>query len=329
MTASAALTVAVTGPTGDIGKAFVRELERTAEVGRVLGMARRPFDPAAEGWAKTEYRQGDVLDRASVDALVDGADVVVHLAFIIFGSGEATRRINLEGSRNVFEAAIAAGVKRIVYTSSVAAYGFHTDHPNPITEDVPTRGSDHYYSAHKAELEEVLSALVEGTGVDLYVFRPCVVAGPTALAMVEEIPGWFRKAGGLRMVKPLVPDPGVPIQMVHEDDVATAMAAAVVGRGSPGAYNLAGEGTVTIGDVARAYGWRSFRIPAGSGRVAAEVVKRVPFMPAKARWVEAVKAPMLMDTTKARKELGWRPKHDAGETLRQTAEAARGRGLLP
>src|SRR5512134_3560063 len=92
------LTVAVTGPTGDIGRSVIRALERSPEVGRVLGMARRPFDPAAHGWRRTEYRRGDVLDPGSVEGLVAGADVVVHLAFIIFGRLEETREVNLRGS---------------------------------------------------------------------------------------------------------------------------------------------------------------------------------------------------------------------------------------
>ena len=93
-------------------------------------MARRPFDPAELGLRKTEYRQGDVLDRDAVDALVADADVVVHLAFIIMGGREESRRINLEGSANVFAAAAAQPrVQRLVYTSSVAAYGFHADNP--------------------------------------------------------------------------------------------------------------------------------------------------------------------------------------------------------
>jgi UDP-glucose 4-epimerase len=110
-------------------------------------MARRPFHPAAHGLRKAEYRQGDVLDPDAVAALVDEADVVVHLAFIIIGGGEEARRVNLEGSRAVFDAAAQAGVRRLVYTSSVAAYGFHPDNPTPLTEDVPARGTDdHPYS---------------------------------------------------------------------------------------------------------------------------------------------------------------------------------------
>src|SRR5580658_7972011 len=123
------LTVAVTGPTGEIGRAVVGALERSNEVGSVLGMARRPFDPAALGWKKVTYRQGDVLSPTAVAELVAEADVVVHLAFLIMGGPKETRAINLKGSRNVFEAAVAAGTKRLIYASSVAAYGFHGENP--------------------------------------------------------------------------------------------------------------------------------------------------------------------------------------------------------
>src|ERR1700724_1385087 len=93
------LTVAITGPTGDIGRALLRALDHAPEVERVLAMARRPFDPAEHGLTKTEYRQGDVLNRPELDDLFSGADVVVHLAFVIIGGLEETQRVNLEGSR--------------------------------------------------------------------------------------------------------------------------------------------------------------------------------------------------------------------------------------
>ena len=105
-------------------------------VTEVRGMARRPFDPEAKGLSKTTYVQGDVLDRAAIDRLVEGADVVVHLAFLIFGNPKQSREINLTGSRNVFEATAASGAKRLVYTSSVAAYGFHESNPLPLHEDL-------------------------------------------------------------------------------------------------------------------------------------------------------------------------------------------------
>ena len=274
------LTVAVTGPTGEIGLPLMAELERDPTVGAVRGMARRPFDPAAEGWEKVSYRRGDILDRGSLAALFDGADVAVHLAFAIFGGREETRRINLEGSRNVFEAAIEAGVKRLVYASSVAAYGFHAENPQPLTEDVPARGSESfYYSAQKAELEATLDDLLAGSEVDAYVFRPCIVAGPRATMLIEKVvegarlgdpvPALRRGLGRLPLPRPVLPDVGAPLQLVHHDDVARALAAAIAGSGEPGAYNLAGEGEVGIGDIARALGWRTVPVPGSRRRLSA------------------------------------------------------------
>ena len=154
-------------------------LERSREIGRVLGMARRPFDPARRGWKKVSYRRGDVLDQAAVASLVADADVVLHLAFVIMGGARESAAVNLVGSRNVFEAAAAAGAERLVYASSVAAYGFHRDNPQPLTEEVPARGSDgHYYSAQKAQVEELLQDTLAGSATAAYVFRPCIVGGP-------------------------------------------------------------------------------------------------------------------------------------------------------
>jgi len=333
------LTVAVTGPTGDIGKAFIRALEASSDIKRVIGMARRPFDPASEGWTKTEYQQGDVLDRASVDALVAEADVVVHLAFIIIGSIAESRPINLEGSRNVFEATADSNAKRLVYTSSVAAYGFYEDNPESLTEEVPARGTEeHPYSAQKAEVEEILQNTTGHTDLDVYVFRPCIVAGPTALTLIQEIPyvklgamvpDSIRKlAGSVPLVRPVIPDPGLPFQLVHEDDVASALLAAVLGKGYGGAYNLAADGDITMSDLARALGWYSVPIPDLAVDATVAIVSKLPLMPARASWITALRVPVLMDASKAREELLWEPQYDALDTLAATVQSARAKGLL-
>jgi UDP-glucose 4-epimerase len=333
------LKVAVTGPTGEIGKPLMSELEVRDEVGSVLGMARSPFDPAEEGWEKVTYRRGDILDRGSLAALFDGADVAVHLAFAIFGSREETRKVNLQGTRNVFEAAIKAGVKRLVYASSVAAYGFHPENPLPLTEDVPARGSEgFYYSAQKAELEDLLDELLLGSPVEAYVFRPCIVAGPRATMLIEQtveavrvgdpVPVLRKGIGKLPLVKPILPDPGTPLQLVHHDDVAQAMAAAIAGDGPPGAYNLAGEGEVRVRDIARALGWRWVPVPSPAVSVGTAAARRLKFVNSKLEWAIAADTPVLMDTTKARHDLGWKPQHDAQETLQETVVGAKGKGLL-
>jgi nucleoside-diphosphate-sugar epimerase len=328
------LTVAVTGPTGEIGRAVVAALERSREVGEILGMARRPFDPRERGWKKVVYRRGDVLDRRKVTRLVEDADVVIHLAFMIMGGANESRRVNLDGSRNVFEAAAQARVKRLVYASSVAAYGFHKDNPQPLTEDVIARGtSAHYYSAQKAEVEELLADALHGSRTKAYVFRPCIVAGPQAPLLIDSLPYTQiseRLPGpvlslleGVPILRPVLPDPGVPFQLVHHDDVASAMRAAVVGRGRPGVYNLAASGELTVSQLADELGWYSIPVPELAVDAVAEMVSRLGFLPAQAQWIAAFREPVIMSAAKARKELGWRPRHDALETLRETIRATR------
>jgi UDP-glucose 4-epimerase len=328
------LTVAVTGPTGEIGQAFVGALERSREVRRVLGMARRAFDPAARGWKKVVYRRGDVLDRAAVADLVRDADVVVHLAFLIIGGAEESRRVNLEGSRIVFEETASARVPRLVYASSVAAYGYHADNPQPLTEDVPARGSDgHYYSAQKAEVEAALHETLDAAATDAYVMRPCIVAGPDAPMLIDSLPytqisdrlprAVLRLLDGVPILKPVLPDPGVPFQLVHHDDVATAMRAAVLGRGPAGDYNLAGPGLLSVSKLAEELGWYSIPVPELAVDAVAEMIARIGFLPAQAQWISAFREPVVMDAAKARRELGWRPRYEALQTLRATIAAAR------
>jgi UDP-glucose 4-epimerase len=328
------LTVAVTGPTGEIGQAVVAALERTREVKQVLGMARKPFDPAAKGWKKVRYRRGDVLDRTAVRDLVEDADVVIHLAFMIMGGAQESRKVNLDGSRNVFEATADAGIERLVYASSVAAYGFHSENPQPLTEDVPARGTaEHYYSAQKAEVETLLRETFAHSATGAYVFRPCIVAGRDAPLLIDSLPysqvserlPWAvkRLLDGVPILRPVLPDPGVPFQLVHHDDVATAMRAAVLGRGSPGIYNLAGSGTLSVRQLAEELGWYSIPVPELAVDVVSEMIGRLGFLPAQAQWISAFREPVVMDTAKARRELRWRPRHDALQTLRETIASAR------
>src|SRR5438270_6556980 len=294
MAQQAGLNVAVTGPTGDLGIALVSALERSRRVKRIVGMARRPFDPASRGWRKTEYRQGDVQDRASVRDAVKGADVVVHLAFTVIQASAASHAVNVEGSRNVFEAAVESGAERICYASSVAAYGFHDDNPNWLTEDVPARGTDTMpYSAQKAAVEGILAkALLKTQRTGAWIFRPCIVAGPTANTFMRQLPYFQlgerlpdpvrRFLQGMPVLKPVIPDVGPKFQLVHEDDVASAFVAGVLGRGSPGPYNLAARGPLAMRDVADALGWYSFPMPDAALDAMAEALARMPLLPSAA-----------------------------------------------
>ncbi|HEY6856156.1 MAG TPA: NAD-dependent epimerase/dehydratase family protein [Mycobacterium sp.] len=323
------LTVAVTGPTGEIGISTVDALERDPAVDRVIGMARRPFDPDAHGWTKTSYQQGDILDREAVDAFVADADVVIHLAFIVLGTREESQRVNVAGTRNVFEATVAAErPRRLVYTSSVAAYGYHSDNPVPLTEQTPVRGSaEHYYSEQKAACEAVLAETTDGTSLEVFVLRPCIVAGPKATALADAMP-WNSLPAALRsatkavsVLKPPFPDPGTPMQLIHHDDVAAAIALTASTSAPAGIYNIAGDGEVSLSDVATALGARPVRVPAVTATIASAVIARLPFLPSSTEWLHAMRTSVVMDIGKAKSVLGWAPRYTAAETLQAMASA--------
>jgi len=321
------LTVAVTGPTGEIGISTVDALERVAAVDRVIGMARRPFDPDAHGWTKTSYQQGDILDREAVDTFVADADVVVHLAFIVLGTREESQRVNVAGTRNVFEATVAAErPRRLVYTSSVAAYGYHSDNLVPLTEQTPVRGSaEHYYSEQKAACEAVLAETTDGTSLEVFVLRPCIVAGPKATALADAMP-WNSLPAALRsatkavsVLKPPFPDPGTPMQLIHHDDVAAAIALTASTSAPAGIYNIAGDGEVSLSDIATALGARPVRVPAVTATIASAVIARLPFLPSSTEWLHAGRTSVVMDISKAKSVLGWAPRYTAVETLQAMA----------
>lgn len=326
------LTIAVTGPTGTFGHGLVPLLEAEPRIASVVGVARRPFDPADLGWHKMTYRQGDVRDPAVLEDAFAGADVVVHLAFLITGttSIEAIREINVEGTVNAFRAAAAAGASRFVYASSVAAYGFHVDNPIGMTEEWPTRPAEHlFYAQEKAELEQLLAEeSARHPGIGLYLLRPPIVLGPHAVggksALVERVLPFGRQAAGWLRQFPLpVPAvaPGLPMQFIHEEDVGSAFLQCILGAGPPGAYNITGDGVVTGADLARELGFEPITVPSGLVERAARGIAGLPlpdFVPPLAGWAEALSHPAIMDASKAKQALGWHPRYTSVEAFRAT-----------
>ena len=338
------LTVAVTGPTGTFGFGLLPLLQADDRVTRIVGIARRPFDPAGFGWTKLEYRSGDVRDPAALLDAFAGADVVVHLAFLITGaaSAEVIRAVNVDGTLNAFRAAAEAGARRFVYASSVAVYGFHPDNPVGMTEDWPVRPAARlFYAQEKAELERLLhaeAARVEAARVEaartganraagpaLYLLRPPLVLGPHAVGAKDLLPGPLaplgrRLAGRIGRFPVPLPAlvPVMPLQVVHEEDLGRALQLCVVAAGPPGAYNIAADRILTTVDVAREFGLIPLPLPGGPARFAARAIAALPFLPPAAQWVEAASHPAIMDTTRAKRELGWVPRYTALEALRDT-----------
>ena len=326
------LVVAITGPTGTLGSGLLPLLQADARVARVIGIARRPFHPAEHGWTKMEYRQGDVRHPATLDEACDGADVLVHLAFLITGTATrgTTRAVNVEGTLNAVRAAARAGARRFVYASSVAAYGFHADNPVGMNEESPIRPAAHlFYAREKADVEQRLGEeAARHPELGMYLLRPSIVVGPHMLGAKDPLPGplaslgrWL--AGGVSRlpVRLPAPVPRLQLQLVHEDDVGQALMLCVVGAGPSGAYNIAGDGTLTATDVVRELGFVPVPLPGRLVRAPARAVAalaEVPLVPPAAAWAEALSHPAIMDTSKAKRELGWRPRYTGVDALRAT-----------
>ncbi len=228
-------TIAITGVGGLLGRALVTELSRRGTVDRIIGLD--VVDPQLGATATdVELRLLDVRDPRMVDALA-GVDVLVHLAFQMdpIRDLDEMRSINLDGTRNVLEAARTARLARVVYLSSVVAYGAHADNDVPLTETSPLRGTPGFpYAEHKRDVETWLWPWhAAGEGPALTVLRSAAVLGPGVqnfITRLLELP-----------VLPVIDGRLPPLQFVHLDDVVGAIVHAIE-RDLDGVFNVAPDG---------------------------------------------------------------------------------------
>ena len=249
--------VLVTGGAGFLGSHVAASLAAHPGVEKVVaGDVRRPEHPL-EG---VTYEECDVTLPGDLPHLLErhDIDVVVHLAAIVNPGRDhdLEYRVDVDGSRNVLEACAAAGVRRIVVSSSGAAYGYHADNPEWLRESDPVRGNDEFpYSKHKRLVEEMLAGYrLSHPELEQVVFRIGTILGPTVRNQITAL--W----DGRRILA--VRGSESPFVFIWVDDVAAAMARAATG-GPPGVYNVAGDGALTIGDLARRLGKPLLTVPAG------------------------------------------------------------------
>ncbi len=310
------MRIVVVGASGNVGTSVLRALSADPGVDSVLGVARRR--PGAS-FAKTEWAIADVT-RDGLEQLFAGADAVIHLAWLIQPArDEATlRATNVEGSARVFEAVAAARVPRLVYASSVGAYS-----PGPkdrrVDESWPANGVETlFYSRHKAEVERILDRFErEQPDVAVVRLRPGLIFKRQAATGIRRLfAGPFLPGALLRKeLIPIVPDtPRLRFQAIHSHDVGEAYRLAAVGT-SRGAFNIAAEPILDPPELGRLLEARPVRVRARALQLAAEATFRARLQPAPRGWVDLALAVPLMDTTRAREELGFTPIHSSGEAL--------------
>jgi nucleoside-diphosphate-sugar epimerase len=245
-------TVAVTGAGGFAAAALLKRLDADPTIEHVIGLDRvEPQMPVA----KLDFRVADVRDPRLALAL-EGADAIVHLALSAgpLGSEDTMFAINVEGTRNLLEAADAVGVTRLVHLSSAVVYGADAGNMVPLGEDRPLRAKPNFsWAFHHLLAEELVTRwAAEHASAVVTVLRPATTLGPG----VDTAMSRHLEQRRLPVVRGYLP----PVQLLHIDDLAAALHLAVT-RDLPGAYNVAAEGWLPLDDMARVMGRGLLRVP--------------------------------------------------------------------
>lgn len=318
------MRVVIVGATGNVGTSLIRNLLGDERVTSLVGLARRrpAWQPDRTEWVTADITTDDITPH------LRGADAVVHLGWLFQPTHDpvVTWRTNVMGGIRVFRCAADAEVPVLAYASSVAAYS-----PGPrgrlVAEDWPAHGwPSAAYSREKAYLERFLDGFEAGhPAMRVVRLRP-------AFSFKREAATEQRRlfAGPLlpnRLVRssllPVVPGPaGLTFQAVHTDDVADAYRLAVM-TDVHGAFNIAAEPPLDLAQVAEMLDARPVRTPSWTVRGLLAAAWRMHLVPAAPELFDAVLRLPLMDTSRAREELGWSPRHDAREAVREFLEGLR------
>lgn len=306
--------VFVTGGNGFLGHSVVRGLaEAKDQVELVVsGDLRHPTDERrVEG---VDYVIADVTDPSSVSGPIGEheIDTVVHLASIVNPGKDTTTEqeyaVDVTGSKNVFDACLAHGVKRVVVSSSGAAYGYHADNPTWLTEDDPVRGTDTFpYSLHKRLVEEQLAALRESNPeLEQVVLRIGTILGETVDNQITEL---FRAK---RPIK--IRGSESPFVFIWDQDVVGVILQGVLGE-KTGIYNVAGDGAMTIDEIAAELGKKPMPVPVSALKAGLWVGHFLDLTPHGPAQTDFLAYRPVLDNRRLKSEFGYTPKFTTREAF--------------
>ncbi|KAB2359012.1 NAD-dependent epimerase/dehydratase family protein [Actinomadura montaniterrae] len=321
------MRVVVTGATGNIGTSTVEALTADPRVTSVLGLSRRGPGARGDRDDRTEWAEADVTDTDLVP-LLRGADAVIHLAWLFQPTHRpaVTWDSNVVGTTRVLDAVAAAGVPALVVASSVGAYS-----PGPkdraVDESWPTHGwPGAAYSREKAYVERLLDVFeARNPGTRAVRIRPGFVFERQSAAEQRRlfagplVPGRLVRPGRV----PVIPDlPGLRFQALHSADAGRAFALAALGD-ARGAFNIAADPVIDPGVLAGLLGARTVRLPARGVRAALAAAWNLHLVPASPGLFDLALQVPIMDTARARDELGWTPRHTARDAMAEFLEGLR------
>jgi UDP-glucose 4-epimerase len=322
--------VVITGASGNVGTSLLGALADEPRIDSVVALARRrpDLDMPKTTWAEADVAKSDLLEHFAE------ADAVVHLAWLIQPSRDLNelRRVNVHGSRRVFETAAAAGVRALVYASSVGAYS-----PGPkdrgVDESWATDGiSTSFYSRHKAEVEHLLDDFEQHhPHIRVVRFRPALIFKREVGSEVRRLfvgpllPNFLLR----RYLIPIVPNTrNLRFQAVHSFDVGNAYRLALV-NDARGAFNIAADPVLDQDELARCLDAKQVRLSPRVLRRAASLTWRLRLQPTPVGWVDMGLQAPLIDSTRARMELDWEPQRTSKEALSDLIAGMREGAGLP
>ncbi|HYP48827.1 MAG TPA: NAD-dependent epimerase/dehydratase family protein [Thermoleophilaceae bacterium] len=323
------MRVVVFGASGNVGTSVLRSLADEPAVDEVVGVCRRL--PSLDA-PKVEWRKADISS-SPLRPLLKGADAVVHLAWLIQPARDraTVRATNVDGTARLLRAVAAAGVPSLVYASSVGAYS-----PGPkdrrVDESWPTGGiPTSFYSRHKAEVERLLDRFeAEQPATRVVRLRPGLIFKREAASGIRRLfagpllPGSLLRKGLI----PVVPaTERLVFQALHSYDVGEAYRLALVSD-LDGAFNLAADPVLDPEQRASFFGARRLPLPQALLRGGAAATYKLRLQPSESGWVDLALGVPLLDTSRARSELGWQPEHTSTEALDDLLQGMReGAGL--
>jgi nucleoside-diphosphate-sugar epimerase len=316
--------IVVVGASGNVGTSVLQALVDDPAVEEIVGVARRRPSLTLP---KTAWARADIVDD-DLAAVFRGADCVIHLAWLIQPSHdlETLRAVNVEGSARVFAAVAAAGVPALVYASSVGAYS-----PGPkdrrVDESWPTDGIESsYYSRHKVATERLLDRFErDQPGVRTVRLRPALIFKREAASEIRRLfvgPLLPNQLARRSLIPVMARAERLVVQAVHSLDVGEAYRLAAVGD-PRGAFNVAAEPVLDAEKLAEVLGARPVSVHPAALRSLAGVSWRLRLQPAAPSWLDLAFGVPTMDSTRARTELGWEPRHGADEALVELLDGLR------
>lgn len=318
------MKVAITGAAGYLGRQIINKLRKSPKIKSIVAVDRVKV-------TVTDNKVKSVIcDVTSPDIVkvISGCQVVVHLAFVIGDSTNrpALYRVNIDGSRNVFESASKVGAKRLIVASSIAVYGYYPDNPKVMDENSPLRGNpDNAYSDTKVLVELLLDDFERRyPQIGVVRFRPGVILGPNTrnnFRTLLELPFWIDFKGD---------GPGffTRAAVVHEDDVVDAFILAIFGK-QRGAYNLAVEPFVTREQILLRTHQIPISLPANLIGKFMDITFKLKISNSPASDLYYAMYPIPASGKKAIKELGWRPKYSGLEALESLLKIIKQEGRDP